>query len=291
MKIKRVLVPVFMIIALVLAIYWLAGCTSLQLLNATVSHRGYERTTDIAYGSGPRQKLDVYLPKKTASNAKVVVFFYGGSWRGGSKTDYRFVAQALTSRGFIVVLPDYRLYPQVIFPAFVEDGAAVVRWVRDNISTYGGDTNHLYLMGHSAGSHIAALLTLDAHYLKAVGLDRSVIRATATLSGPYDFTPNPWDRPVFGMGTNETAINPNIEPITFVDGKEPPMLLVQGLRDEIVAPSNAVNLAARIRAAGGEVEYITYSKRGHAAVVVALVWPYQWLAPVLKDVTDFFDRH
>jgi acetyl esterase/lipase len=292
MKIKRGLILAFsLVIVLAVAVFLLTGCTGLQALNATVSHRGYVRITNIPYGSDPRQKLDVYQPKKMAPNAKVVVFFYGGSWRGGGKTDYRFVAQALTSRGFIVVLPDYRVYPQVIFPAFVEDGASAVRWVRDNISNYGGDTNHIYLMGHSAGSHIAALLTLDVHYLKAAGLDRNVIRATATLSGPYDFTPNPWDRPVFGMGTNETAINPNIEPITFVDGKEPPMLLVQGLRDKIVAPSNAVNLAARIRAAGGEVEYITYPKRGHASVVVALASPYHWLAPVLKDVTDFFDRH
>jgi acetyl esterase/lipase len=289
MKIKRGFVAV-LIVAGATAV-WLTGCTSLQMLNATVSHRGYVRTTNIPYGTDPRQKLDVYLPKKMTPPAKVVIFFYGGSWREGSKTDYRFVAQALTSRGFIVVLPDYRLYPQVIFPAFVEDGAAAVRWVRDHISTYGGDTNHLYLMGHSAGSHIAALLTLDGGYLKNVGLDRNVIRATATLSGPYDFTPNPWDRPVFGMGTNETTINPNIEPITFVDGKEPPMLLVQGLRDKIVAPSNAVNLAARIHEAGGKVKYITYPKRGHFSVVVALVWPYQWLAPVLEDVTDYFNQY
>jgi acetyl esterase/lipase len=291
LKIKRLPVPVLILALAAAAVCWLTGCTSLQLLNATVSHRGYVRTTDISYGADPRQKLDVYLPKKMMPPAKVVIFFYGGSWRGGSKTDYRFVAQALTSRGFIVVLPDYRVYPQVIFPAFVEDGAAAVRWVRDNISTYGGDTNHLHLMGHSAGSHIAALLTLDASYLKAVGLKRNVIRATATLSGPYDFTPHPLDRPVFGMGTNETAINSNIEPITFVDGKEPPMLLVQGLRDNIVAPSNAVSLAARIRETGGEVEYIAYPKRGHAAVVMALAWPYQWLAPVLDNVTDYFNRY
>jgi len=292
MKIKRVLILIIILVLMGAAVtFWLTGCTSLQFLNATVSHRGYVRTTDIAYGLDPRQKLDVYVPKKVSPNAKVVIFFYGGSWRDGSKTDYRFVAQALTSRGFIVVLPDYRVYPAVIFPAFVEDGASAVHWVRDNISSYGGGTNQLYLMGHSAGSHIAALLTLDAHYLKAIGLDRNAIRATATLSGPYDFTPNPWDRPVFGMETNQTAINPNIEPITFVDGKEPPMLLVQGLCDKIVAPSNAVNLVARIRQAGGEVDYITYPKRGHSSVVVALVWPYQWLAPVLDDVKDYFNRH
>ena len=278
-------------IVLVAGIGLLTGCSSMQLLNATVSHRGYTRTLDLAYGSDPRQKLDVSLPKKIAPDAKVVVFFYGGSWRGGSKTDYRFVAQALTSRGFIVVLPDYRVYPAVTFPAFVEDGAAAVRWTRDNISAYGGDTNQLYLMGHSAGSHIAALLTLDARYLKAVGLERNAIRATASLSGPLDFTPNPWDRPVFNQPTNATTIDPQIEPITFVDGQEPPMLLVQGLQDKIVAPSNAEHLAARIRSAGGQVEYITYPKRAHASVVVALASPYQWLAPVLDDVTKFFNRH
>jgi hypothetical protein len=108
LKIKRVLVPVLILVFVAAAAFWLAGCTSLQLLNATVSHRGYVRTTDIPYGSDPRQKLDVYLPKKRVPNAKVVIFFYGGSWRDGSKTDYRFVAQALTSRGFIVVLPDLR---------------------------------------------------------------------------------------------------------------------------------------------------------------------------------------
>ena len=279
------------VMVLMAGIIFSTGCTGLQLLNATVSHRGYSRTLNLAYGQDPRQKLDVYLPKKIAPNAKVVIFFYGGSWRDGSKTDYRFVAKALTSRGFILVLPDYRLYPAVTFPAFVEDGAAAVRWTRDHIADFGGDTNQLYLMGHSAGSHIAALLTLDAHYLKAVGLERNAIRATATLSGPYDFTPNPWDRPVFNQPTNATDINPQIEPITFVDGHEPPMLLVQGLRDKIVAPSNAINLAARIRQAGGQVTCITYPKRGHAAVVVALVSPYQWLAPVLDDVTEYFDEH
>jgi len=269
----------------------MTGCTGIQALNATVYQGGYRRTVDLAYGTDPRQKLDVYCPKSVAPNARVVIFFYGGEWCSGSKADYRFVASALTSRGFIVVLPDYRLYPAVTFPAFVQDGAAAIRWTHDHIAAFGGDTNQLYLMGHSAGSHIAALLTLDGQYLKAVGLDRSVIRASATLSGPYDFTPNPWDRPVFNQPTNATAIDPQIEPITFVDGKEPPMLLVQGLKDAIVSPSNAEHLAARIRQMGGEVEYITYPNRGHASVVVALAAPYQWLAPVLDDVTRFFNKH
>lgn len=269
----------------------ITGCSEFQILNTVAYHGESTRTVDLAYGPDPRQKLDVYRPKNAATHARVVIFFYGGEWISGSKTDYRFVAEALTQRGFVVVLPDYRVYPAVTFPGFVQDGAAAIRWTHEHIAAYGGDPNRLYLMGHSAGSHIAALLTLDAHYLQAVGLDRCAIRATATLSGPYDFTPNPWDRPVFNQPTNATAIDPQIEPITFVDGYEPPMMLVQGLKDKIVSPSNAEHLATRIRQAGGEVKYITYPDRAHASVVVALAAPFQGLAPVLDDVTTFFEGH
>src|SRR6185437_12593688 len=103
----------------------------------------YTRTTDLAYGQVVRQKLDVYRPRALSVDEKrgvpVVVFFYGGDWQAGQKGDYRFVAEALASRGLMAVLPDYRLYPQVTFPKFVEDGAMAVRWVHDHIGRYGGD--------------------------------------------------------------------------------------------------------------------------------------------------------
>src|SRR5690349_19511778 len=102
------------------------GCTKFQVLDATVPHCGYHLTADLAYGPQPRQKLDVYEPADRPRGAPVVVFFYGGAWQAGEKGDYRFVGQALASRGFVAVLPDYRLYPAVRFPAFVEDGAAAV---------------------------------------------------------------------------------------------------------------------------------------------------------------------
>ncbi len=276
---------------MVLSLLALTGCTNFQYLNFTLSHRGYVPTRNVAFGADARQKLDVFVPASVKPNGKVVVFFYGGSWRVGSKADYRFVAQALTSRGFIAVVPDYRLYPQVTFPAFIEDGAAAVRWTRDHIGAYGGDTNQIYLMGHSAGSHTAALLTLDEHYLKAVGLDRNIIRATAGLSGPYDFASLPENRAVFGRAANDPTIDPKIEPITFVNGKEPPMLVVHGLKDTIVDPSNSLSLVTHIRQAGGNVEYITYPNRGHGGVVIALAWPNQWMCPVLDDVTDYFNRY
>ncbi|MEO7155926.1 MAG: alpha/beta hydrolase, partial [Vicinamibacterales bacterium] len=154
------------------ALLALTGCSKFDLLNATVPARNYLRTDDISYGPLARQKLDVYRPKSPPPRADIVIFFYGGDWQAGSKRDYRFVAEALTSRGFVAVMPNYGLYPEVTFPAFVEDAAQVVRWAHDNATTIGGDPAHIYLMGHSAGAHIAALLTLDARYLAGTGLDR-----------------------------------------------------------------------------------------------------------------------
>ena len=270
------------------------GCTKFDVLNATIPSFGYARTADLPYGAIPRQKLDVYRPRSVPADAKpgakVVVFFYGGYWQYGEKGDYRFVAEALASRGFVAVLPDYRVYPETRFPGFVEDGALAVKWVHDHIAQFGGDPQHIYLMGHSAGAHIATLLALDPHYLQAVGLSTGVIRGAVGLSGPYDFQPDDSDRAVFGMQPGDPR-NPAIEPIHFARADAPPLLLVQGCQDNVVDPQNTIKLARAIRAVGGAVQTIFYHSRGHAGIALAFAWDFRWLAPVLTDTTAFVNQH
>lgn len=266
------------------------GCSRFDLLNATVPSCGYVRTSNLPYGQLQRQTLDVYRPAHPDPDGRVVIFFYGGDWQTGRKADYRFVAQALASKGFVAVLPDYRLYPAVTFPAFVDDGALVVRWARDNVARFGGNPDRLYLMGHSAGAYVAAMLTLDPRYLSKVGLNRNAIRATAALSGPYEFIPSTDDLPVFAMKPGDPP-TPGMEPIDFVDGREPPMLLVHGLKDQTVDSSNATRLAARIEQAGGKVRIILYRDRAHVGVVLSLAASFRWLAPTLEDVSRFFREH
>ena len=266
----------------------LGGCTRFELLNATVPSCGYRRTAGLAYGELPRQKLDVYRPRSAKSPRGVVVFIYGGSWQSGRRADYRFAAEALTSRGFVAVVPDYRLYPSVTFPAFVEDAALAVRWVRDNAARYGGDPDRVYLMGHSAGAHTVAMLTLDEHYLQNAGVDPGTVRAAAALAGPYDFIPDEYTRPVFGMSVDDNTPPSAVQPIAFVDGTEPPLLLLHGSADDVVGPGNAARLAARIRAAGGEVKYIRYRGLGHVGAVLSLACPFRWRASVLDDAAAFF---
>lgn len=269
----------------------LTGCNKYEALDATIPSCGYVRTTDLPYGNEPRQKLDIYRPRRVAPGAKVVIFFYGGAWQGGRKADYRFAAEGLTSEGFVAVVPDYRVYPEVTFPAFVEDGALAVRWVHDHVDQFGGDPEHIYLMGHSSGAHIAALLTLDEHYLKNVGVNRNVVQATVAMSGPYDFKIGRDSRPAFGKSENNSTIDPKTQPITYADGRAPPILLQHGAQDDAIAPGNAVRLAERIQAAGGQAKCIIYPKLGHAGVAMSLSFTFRWLAPVLHDAAIFFREH
>jgi acetyl esterase/lipase len=259
----------------------LGGCSPATLLNATVSHQGFTREADIAYGPDPRQKLDLYRPGTPHADGKTVIFFYGGSWDTGSKNDYLFVAQALAANGYTVVIPDYRLYPAVRFPAFVDDGARAVRWTADRVGT-----DKVFVMGHSAGAHIALMLAANTPYLATAGVDRTKLGGAIGLAGPYDFLPLKSAKliDIFG-GAN----NPQIEAITFAKAPLPAALLIHGTADTTVYPRNSTNLAAAWRAAGAPVELKLYPDVGHIDVVVALSGLLSGRAPTRADVLAWLD--
>ncbi len=268
----------------------LLGCKPVSILNATVPSWGYHKNKSLTYGDLPRQKLDVYTPGRPKPNAPILVYFYGGAWQQGDKAEAQFVAEAFTSRGYVTIVPDYRLYPNVVFPAFIEDAALAVRWARDNAARFNADPTRIYLMGHSAGAHIAALLVLDEKYLHDVGVDRTIIRAMAGMGGPYDFIANGEYAPIFAQPT--TAPSPrSYNAIDFVDGDEPPMLLIQGRADTLVDPANATRLATRIRDQGGTVRCLMYPNINHSGNLLSLAWTFRWLAPTLTDTTTFFTAH
>jgi acetyl esterase/lipase len=261
------------------------GCAPIGLVNALVPSSGFEQTEGIAYGAEPRQKLDVYRPVGLDSAAPVVVFFYGGRWRTGEREQFRFVAEALTSLGAVVVIPDYRLAPEVVFPAFVEDGARAVAWAHRNAAAYGGDPRRIYLMGHSAGAQIAALLALDRRYLDPLSVPDSAIAGMIGIAGPYDFLPFTDADVRQSMGPPERW--PETQPVNFAREGAPPLLLLQGADDETVKPRNATSLAAAERAAGGCVRTVLYPHVGHIAILAALWKPLRMIAPVRREVARF----
>jgi len=257
--------------------------TVLNLLTPPVS---YSKKADLTYGPNPRNQLDVYTPESLSGPAPVVVFFYGGSWNDGARQDYRFVGQALASRGIVAVVADYRLYPQVRYPEFLLDAAYAVAWTQHNIAGFGGDPQRIFLMGHSAGAYNAAMLALDSRQLAQVRLAPDSLRGWIGLAGPYDFLPvtNPRSRPVFFYP--DTPVDS--QPINHVSAAAPPALLLASRDDTTVNPQrNTGGLAKRLRAAGVLVEETYYENTDHGTLVAALALPLRALAPVLDSVEQF----
>jgi acetyl esterase/lipase len=267
----------------------LAACSPVRLLNATIPSGGYKKTTGIAYGADPRQQLDVYVPQSPAlleNPRPVVVFFYGGSWQNGDRANYLFVAQALTSQGYVAVLPDYRTYPETAFPGFVDDAAAAVRWSRDHAHEFGGDPSRLFVMGHSAGAHLAALIAIDPRYLAAQSMSKTDLRGMVGLAGPYDFLPI--EDPVL-LDVFPASTRPESQPINFVSGNEPPMFLAAGTADHTVDPGNTDRLAAALRKHGDTVEVRHYAGYSHVRIISALALTLRGDSTVLADVASFID--
>jgi acetyl esterase/lipase len=229
------------------------------------------------------QKLDIWSDGD-AKNKPVLVFFYGGGWVKGTREEYGWAARAFVSKGFVVVVPDYRKVPEVVYPAFVEDAADAVRWTHDNIAGYGGDPERIAIAGHSAGGYAVAMLALDRRWL---GKDSSIVKAAVGLSGPYDFYPFT-GRAVAALGTWPKPAE--TQPLTYARADAPPMLLVTGNADTTVRPKNARNLFRKLRDLGAPVALKEYAGLGHEDVAMALSLPFRSKAPVLDDSAAFLTK-
>ena len=267
----------------------LSACSPLSLVNAVSPDGEARATTALRYGAGERRLLDVYRPaaaSAAANKAPVIVFLYGGNWVSGERHDYAFVGQALAARGFVVVIPDYRLYPEVRYPDFLDDAAQAVAWTRREIGAHGGDPARLFVMGHSAGAYNAAMLALDGRWLGKQGSTPDALRGWIGLAGPYDFLPveNRTTRPVFSYPDTPASS----QPVNHVTAAAPPALLIAANSDSLVNPvRNTGGLAARLRSARVPVQELYYDGVSHTTLVASLSTSLERLAPTLDAVEAF----
>ena len=264
----------------------LSGCADMffAVVDSGTNSRGVTENRGIVFDANNALALDAYVPKG-AVNAPVVVFFYGGSWEQGKRRWYRYVGNALANHGVLVLIPDYRKFPDVHFPAFMHDAARAVAWAHEHAAEFGGDAKRLFVMGHSAGGQIAALLAADKRYLNATGLNPRDLAGMIGLAGAYAFLPFVEDEPeIFG----DTAQGRyDSQPINFIDGDEPPMLLLQGTDDDDVPPHNAESMTERAHAMAGVAQLKLYPGVGHSSIILAFARERTARAPVLADTLAF----
>jgi acetyl esterase/lipase len=262
------------------------GCADVfyATVGAVGAPHGVAVQRNLEFDAEHRLSLDVYAPER-AQGAPVVVFFYGGSWEDGKRRWYRYVGDALASSGIVTVIPDYRKFPDVRFPAFMHDAARAVAWARDHAPEYGGDPARLFVMGHSAGGQIAALLAADQRYLATVDMRPRDLAGMIGLAGAYAFLPFVDDEAQI-FGNNPTG-RYDSQPINFIDGDEPPMLLLQGLDDDEVPPHNAEVVAERAQAMDGTAVLKLYPGVGHSSILLSLARGHVSSVPTLHDILAF----
>ena len=270
----------------------LGGCSGTRIVDILTPSSAYTATLGISYGDGPRRRLDVYRPVSLAAGAKapVVVFVYGGSWREGEKADYRFVADALTARGIVAVIADYRVFPEVRYPGFVEDTAAAVAWTFRDIARYGGDPQRIFVAGHSAGAYNAAMVAFDPRWLKRYDLSPGQLRGFVGLAGPYNFLP------IVDEGVKEVfdwpGTPPDSQPIHHVTKDSIPALLIAARKDTFVYPDkNTIPMGEKLKRVGAEVTVDLHERVNHITLMGSMARPLRFLAPVDQEFVDFVLTH
>ncbi len=239
----------------------------------------------VTFGKERGNKLDIWSTAKKADKPRpVLVFFYGGGWANGKRTEYSYAARPFVEAGYVVVLPDYRKVPEVRFPGFVEDSAAAVKWVQANIARYGGDPARVSVAGHSAGAYNAVMLAMDPRWL-----GDNPVRAAISLAGPADFYPFTSKRAINAMSQ---VADPRItQPINFVGKNVPPLLLIHGSDDTVVRIRNANSLYAKQKAAGGDITLRTQQGASHDDIVLSLSTLFRGRYPVVQESIAFLNKH
>lgn len=247
-----------------------AGCTT-TTYNAFLSEEGMQRVRDVRYGPGNRHRLDVYRPTYTAPGTPVVIFVHGGAWNTGNKDMYFFAARSLVDQGYVAVLPNYRLFPTVSYPAFVEDTARAVAWTLENIHKYSGDPGKVFLMGHSAGAYNAAMVAYKDSLLEKFNVDNSKLRGFIGLAGLYDFLPVNHKHVHKVFGSEKLSVR--TQPVNFVDSDDPEALLLHGKNDVIVDPKNSYKMNSALKRNGVESKLKSMNSLNHVYLILS-VGPY-----------------
>ena len=244
--------------------------------------------SDARFGPDPAQRIDVIAPD-TPGPHPVLVFIHGGGWHSGAPGEYAFIGRHFSRAGYVVVLPGYRLGEAGRYPHMLEDSAAALAWVQDNVARLGGDPERVFVMGHSAGAYNAVMLALDGQWLERAGVAPGFIKGVVGLSGPYDFYPFTSDS---ARNAFAHVADPRItQPINHVRAPAPPMLLLTGDADETVKMRNSKVLAEALTTAGQPTVPVVLAGVDHAGPVLKLAAPFIRDRRVIDPVLQFLTAH
>lgn len=297
------MLSIMVVLALLILFIGVLVFKPLWIMNYFAPRNHCKRIKNLPYAQDARHTLDVYVPKQIQA-PDILVFIHGGAWDTGNKDEYQFAGLALAKLGYVTVVPNYRLYPQVQFPHFIEDVAQAIASLPQHLSLQGIEAPKpldIILIGHSAGAHTAAMLASDARYL-AQCADTININACIGLAGPYDL---PLDDPLVvgkfdgielhdiaeqqeDLGHEHNAHEAN--PVNFAHEGMPNMCLIHGLGDVTVGPYHSERFTRMLKSKQVPCEHITYEGVNHRHLVGALSIFGRFLNPVFQDISQYLSK-
>lgn len=240
-----------------------------------------------------RHKLDVYEPKKGKSTGKVLVFIHGGSWDTGKKESYRFLGKAFAKNGIVTVVINYRLSPSAKYEAITYDCARAIAWVKDSISNYGGNAKEIFVAGHSAGGHLAALLCTDATFFKKVGIENPI--KGCILNDPFGLDMYTYlDHGYKGDASFRVTFTnaPNVwkkgSPMYYVSKTSIPYYIIRGGNTYPAIISDSKKFHELNIALGNQSELHIVKKKTHIPMVLLY---FRKNNKELKKTVDFMNSH
>jgi acetyl esterase/lipase len=251
---------------------------------------------DVAYAEPKhaRQTLDVYAPVE-GTNHPVVFWIHGGGWRRGDKAGVQQKPQAFVDKGFVFIATNYRFVPEVTIQEMTGDVAGAIHWVHDHAAEYGGDTDSIIVMGHSAGAHLAALVCTDDRYLQAEGLTLSIVKGCVPVDvSVYDIPKRLQESGTVAPATFREAFGDqektyrDLSPVTHVaQDKHIPPFLILHVADRPETKRQSHWFADRLQAAGIAAEVVAGEGKTHGTINSDLGRPDD---PPTQAVFEFLDE-
>jgi acetyl esterase/lipase len=243
---------------------------------------------DIAYDDAKdadpvRHKLDLYLPKGH-KDFPVLLFVHGGAWSSGNKNLYGALGQRFASNGIGTVVINYRLSPAVQHPAHIQDVARAFAWTCSNIGKYGGKADEIFVSGHSAGGHLAALLATNESYLKAEKLSPENIKGVIALSGVYRVVPN-----LFKAFPDDEQEAKNASPLEHVKEGAPPFLILYADKDFPTCDKMSEKFCTALKGCKCEATSLEIKERNHITIIVRMA--NNEGDPTTQAILDFVAKH
>ena len=226
---------------------------------------------DLAYGTDPKQRLDLYLPGAKPGNAPVFLFLHGGGFREGDKAHYGFIAEPFLNNGVITAIASYRLTGAGFhYPDQPDDVKLAIRWLYENIAGYGGNPQAMYVGGHSAGAILSADIGVNRAWLAEMGMPRTIIKGIVPVSGPYDMRER--GRPGERYAYAPTAeLQEQASPILQIKDPVPVFLVAVGSEEKYQDSSSA--FVAALKAGGVDAHYLLLDGEDHKDTVLSLANP------------------